>query len=235
MQKPFRDQPLPIQGGLKMLAKRNPALFYLQRAGFYLLVVVIAFYLLFPFLWAVLTSFRKSGDLGLSPFNFIFNAQTTFSNYVTVFTNDSFIRGLGYSLITAVGTVAVSIVIGSFAAYALGRFRFRFKAAVLYIILGAVSGDDARPGDHRAAGLHQLLERVPVCPDLHQYQPHRARGDRQLLWGHPVRPALGADHGGQHRGHRSTDRPGADLPAQHRVGPDGGRSQRVNGERLKSH
>ncbi len=119
-----------------MLAKRNPALFYLQRAGFYLLVVIIAFYLLFPFLWAVLTSFRKSGDLGLSPFNFIFNAQTTFSNYVTVFTNDSFIRGLGYSLITAVGTVAVSIVIGSFAAYALGRFRFRFKAAVLYIILG---------------------------------------------------------------------------------------------------
>ena len=51
-------------------------------------MVVIAFYLLFPFLWAVLTSFRKSGDLGLSPFNFIFNAQTTFSNYVTVFTND---------------------------------------------------------------------------------------------------------------------------------------------------
>ena len=119
-----------------MLAKRNPALFYLQRAGFYLLVVVIAFYLLFPFLWAVLTSFRKSGDLGLSPLNFIFNAQTTFANYVTVFTNDSFIRGLGYSLITAVGTVAISVVIGSFAAYALGRFRFRGKAAILYIILG---------------------------------------------------------------------------------------------------
>ena len=88
-----------------MLAKRNPALYIVQRILFYLLVIVIAFYLLFPFLWAVLTSFRKSSDLGLSPYNFIFHAQTTFSNYVTVFTNDSFIRGLGFSVIEAVGSV----------------------------------------------------------------------------------------------------------------------------------
>ena len=119
-----------------MLAKRNPALYYIQRVLFYLLVIVIAFYLLFPFAWAVLTSFRSSGDLGLAPIDFIFKAQGTISNYVTVFTNDSFIRGLGYSLIAAVGTVALSLIIGSFAAYALGRFRFRGKAAILYIILG---------------------------------------------------------------------------------------------------
>jgi trehalose/maltose transport system permease protein len=119
-----------------MYAKRNPAIYIVQRVLFYLLVVVIAFYLLFPFFWAVLTSFRKSADLGLSPFDFIFSAQTTVSNYVTVFTNASFVRGLGYSVIAALGTVILSIIIGSFAAYALGRFRFRFKAAVLYIILG---------------------------------------------------------------------------------------------------
>ncbi|GGJ65689.1 carbohydrate ABC transporter permease [Deinococcus aquiradiocola] len=119
-----------------MLAKRNPFLYAVQRGLFYLLVLVIAVYLLFPFAWAVLTSFRKSGDLGLSPFDFIFHAQTTFSNYVTVFTNDSFIRGLGFSVIAAVGSVALSLLIGSFAAYALGRFRFPGKAAVLYVILG---------------------------------------------------------------------------------------------------
>jgi trehalose/maltose transport system permease protein len=119
-----------------MLAKRNLFLYYVQRAAFYLLVLVIAFYLLFPFVWAVITSFRASGDLGQSPYNFVFHSPTIIGNYLAVFNNPSFIRGLGFSALVASGAVLFSLLIGSFAAYALGRFRFRFKAAVLYIILG---------------------------------------------------------------------------------------------------
>lgn len=119
-----------------MIARRNPGLYLLQRVAFYALVLVIAVYLLFPFVWAVITSFRASGDLGQSPFNFVFRSPTTLSNYVTVFSNPSFLRGLGYSALVAAGAVLISLLIGSFAAYALGRFRFRGKAMILYIILG---------------------------------------------------------------------------------------------------
>ncbi|MXV20238.1 carbohydrate ABC transporter permease [Deinococcus xianganensis] len=116
------------------LKTKNPALYYLQRAAFYLLVLVIAFYLLAPFFWAVLTSLRSPGDLFLQPAQFI-AAETTFQNYTQVFANPNFQRGLLYSLIVAVGSVLISLLIGSFAAYALGRFRFRGKQIIMYVIL----------------------------------------------------------------------------------------------------
>ncbi|GAA0511829.1 carbohydrate ABC transporter permease [Deinococcus depolymerans] len=116
------------------LKNTNPTLYYLQRAGFYLLVLVIGVYLLAPFFWAVLTSLRSPGDLFLTPLEFI-GARTTFSNYADVFANPNFQRGLIYSLIVAVGSVAISLLLGAFSAYALGRFRFSGKSIVMYVIL----------------------------------------------------------------------------------------------------
>jgi trehalose/maltose transport system permease protein len=116
------------------LKRTNPFLYYLQRTGFYLLVIIIALYLLIPFFWAVLTSFRSSGDLFLPPAQFI-AAASTFGNYINVFANPNFQRGLLFSLIVAIGSVVISLLLGSFAAYALGKFRFKFKSAILYIIL----------------------------------------------------------------------------------------------------
>ena len=49
--------------------------------------------------------------------------------------NNDFIRALQNSVIVSVGTVAISLLIGSFAAYALGRMQFRGRTAVLYIVL----------------------------------------------------------------------------------------------------
>ncbi|MCD0162047.1 MULTISPECIES: carbohydrate ABC transporter permease [unclassified Deinococcus] len=116
------------------LKNTNPTLYYLQRAGFYLLVLVIGVYLLAPFFWAVLTSLRSPGDLFLTPLEFI-GARTTFGNYADVFANPGFQRGLIYSLIVAVGSVAISLLLGAFSAYALGRFRFKGKTIVMYVIL----------------------------------------------------------------------------------------------------
>ncbi|WP_291430798.1 carbohydrate ABC transporter permease [Deinococcus sp.] len=116
------------------LKSKSPALYYLQRAAFYLLVIVIGVYLLAPFFWAVLTSLRSPGDLFLTPTQFM-AAQTTLSNYTEVFANPNFQRGLLQSLIVAVGSVAISLLLGAFSAYALGRFRFKGKAVVMYVIL----------------------------------------------------------------------------------------------------
>ncbi|MFT2722410.1 carbohydrate ABC transporter permease [Deinococcus sp. A31D244] len=116
------------------LKSKNPALYYLQRAAFYLLVIAIGVYLLAPFVWAVLTSLRSPGDLFLAPAQFI-AAKTTFNNYTEVFANPNFQRGLVYSLIVAVGSVAISLLLGAFSAYALGRFRFKGKSIVMYVIL----------------------------------------------------------------------------------------------------
>lgn len=116
------------------LQRTNPTLYWLQRTGFYLLVVIITFYLLAPFAWAVLTSFRRSSDLGLSPGNFIL-APSTLDNYRQVLANPSFQKGFLLSLLVASGSVIISLLLGSFAAYALGRFKFRGKQIIMYVIL----------------------------------------------------------------------------------------------------
>ena len=116
------------------LKRTNPGMYYLQRTAFYALVVVITFYLLFPFVWAVITSFSKGANLFLPPAEFVFS-EKTLSNYTEVFRNPNFQRGLLYSLVVAVGSVAISLLFGSFAAYALGRFRFAGKQVILYVIL----------------------------------------------------------------------------------------------------
>ena len=76
-------------------------------------------------------------------------------------------------------------------------------------------------------GLHRRLERVPVRPDLHPVDgdAHRAGGDRPDLGRQRPRAALGQHHGGLGDRHRAADRPGADLPAAHRLRPDRRRGQ----------
>ncbi len=116
------------------LKRTNPTLYYLQRVGFYLLVAIITCYLLVPFLWAVLTSFSSGANIFLVPEKFI-AAPKTLENYIQVFQNPGFQKGLYFSTIVAVGAVAISLLFGSFAAYALGRFRFKGKQFIMYIIL----------------------------------------------------------------------------------------------------
>ncbi|WP_309572415.1 carbohydrate ABC transporter permease [Deinococcus sp.] len=116
------------------LRRTNPGLYFLQRGAFYLLVLVITVYLLLPFVWAIITSFSKSANLFLPPGQFVV-AQKTIENYTQVFANPTFQRGLLYSVIAGVGSVVISLLIGSFAAYALGRFRFAGKQVILYIVL----------------------------------------------------------------------------------------------------
>lgn len=101
---------------------------------FWLVVVVIAFYTLFPFYWAVVSSLTPASQLFSTPVRY-FPAEPTFSSYVTVFNQPAFRRALLNSAIVAGTTVLLSLAIGSFGAYALGRLNFRGKTLVLYTIL----------------------------------------------------------------------------------------------------
>ena len=105
----------------------------LQQIGFYFLLLIIVIFTLFPFYWALNSSFKKQEELFL-PATFV---PTTFTlqNYQSVFLNDQFIRALGNSAFVSGLTVLLSLVIGSFAAYALGRIPFRGRTVMMYVIL----------------------------------------------------------------------------------------------------
>lgn len=106
----------------------------LRRAGFYLLVGAILVFTTFPFVWAFLSSIKPGDELFATPVRY-WPAHPTLENYRLVLANGDFQIALANSAIVALSVTALSIVIGSLAAFSLGRFRFRGRSAVLYTVL----------------------------------------------------------------------------------------------------
>ena len=89
------------------------------------LLVVLAF-ALFPFYWMVSSSFKDQTDLLASPPVWLFTP--TLANYEAIFADQNVTNAILNSLIVATSTTALSVVLGTPAAYALARFEFRGKA-----------------------------------------------------------------------------------------------------------
>lgn len=121
------------------MSKETRAL--LGRILFYLVVIIIAIYLLFPFYWAINSSLKTENQLAMTPATYVprdpftLEFSPTLRNYAAVFQNEAFARGLLNSTIVAVSTTALALVIGAFAAFALGKLRFRGKTPSLYLVL----------------------------------------------------------------------------------------------------
>jgi trehalose/maltose transport system permease protein len=106
----------------------------LSRLLFYLLVAFIVVYSVFPFYWAVISSFKPSDALFSANPSFL-PIPFTLDHYKNVFLQANFGRNLLNSLIVAGGATLLSLFLGVLAAYALGRLPFPPKNAVLYLVL----------------------------------------------------------------------------------------------------
>lgn len=106
----------------------------LKNILFWIVVIAIAIYTLFPFYWALVSSFTPASKLFATPVKY-FPDSPTIDSYQTVLSNPTFLQALVNSAIVAFTTVVLSLLIGSFGAYALGRLRFRGRTLVLYTVL----------------------------------------------------------------------------------------------------
>jgi trehalose/maltose transport system permease protein len=105
-----------------------------SRIIFYIIVAIILIYTLVPFYWAIRSSLMQTDQLTATPVRY-FPSSPTLSNFRDVFGNDQFRRALINSAIVSLSVTILALVVGAFAAYALGRFRFRGRTPVLYLIL----------------------------------------------------------------------------------------------------
>ena len=106
----------------------------LGRILFWVLVAAILVYLLFPFYWALNSALKTQRELIQTPATF-WPENLTLQNFRSVFSNDRFLRALLNSTIVAVSVTALSLLVGAFAGYALGKMRFRGRGPSLYVIL----------------------------------------------------------------------------------------------------
>jgi trehalose/maltose transport system permease protein len=98
----------------------------------YLAAGLFLVYTLFPVYWAVVSSLETGSALFTVDY---LPKAPAWENYAAVFAEQRFGRNILNSIIVATLTVGVSLALAVFAAYALGRVRFRGRLLLLYAIL----------------------------------------------------------------------------------------------------
>jgi trehalose/maltose transport system permease protein len=114
--------------------RRSPVGRFLIKLPFWLLIAAIFVYALFPFYWAIRSAFTPDAEQFTTPLKY-WPAHPTWANFREVLSTPTFQHALINSTIVAGAVTLFSLVVGSLAAYALGRFRFRGRSGVLYLML----------------------------------------------------------------------------------------------------
>jgi trehalose/maltose transport system permease protein len=99
---------------------------------FYLLVVFIVVYTVFPFYWAIVSSLKEGSALYTVEF---FPKNPKWGNYAAIFKEQPFGRNILNSVIVAVTVVSISLVLSVTASYALARINFRGRTPLLLLVL----------------------------------------------------------------------------------------------------
>lgn len=105
---------------------------WLKATGFYLLVAIIVVQALFPFYYAVLTSF-ESGQ-AIFEINYL-PKVISFDNYYSMISDGVFGQQIFNSIFVATVVVCISLFLAVTASYALSRIRFRGRGLLLLTIL----------------------------------------------------------------------------------------------------
>src|SRR5215210_4395231 len=115
------------------LATKNRGYFL---AG-YLVLAVLGIWTLFPFYWQLATSLRSDVDL-YTPVVALIPKALTLEHYAKVFgPNSQLTTQLKNSMIVALGTTVVAVVLGSMAGYALTRLSFMGRAGLARVLVYA--------------------------------------------------------------------------------------------------
>ena len=126
-----------------------------QVAAFYLLVAIIVIISIFPFYYAIITSFKEGTALYQIDY---YPKSLSFVNYLEVFTQGSFVRSIFNSIFVSVIVVMLSLFLAVTAAYALSRVRFMGRTALLLTILSV----SMFPPIAVLAGLFELIRAAGI-------------------------------------------------------------------------
>ena len=115
-----------------------------RKAGYISLRVVIyavlvcgAFLLVFPYLWMLLTSFKKDLD-AISIQLSLFPKQWVFHNYADIWTFIPLLKGLGNTLLVEVSVIVVGTFVSAMAAFSFAKLKLRHKTFWLLFLMSVM-------------------------------------------------------------------------------------------------
>ncbi|MCC6705829.1 MAG: carbohydrate ABC transporter permease [Thermomicrobiales bacterium] len=128
----------PIETPVEKKAKRQASLrrrtLVIRIFTYAMLVITIAFVLL-PIYWMVITSLKLPREIYRVPS--LWPQVFTSNNYRVLIVEKEFLVNIRNSLIVAGTVTMISLIISSFAAYSVVRFKYKFKGIIGRIILFA--------------------------------------------------------------------------------------------------
>ncbi len=101
----------------------------------YILLSLWALIVLFPFYWMILTSVKSYGAYNAEHVPTFFTLSPTIQNYIDAFTTVPLIGYLLNTVIFAVATTVIMVIVSTLAAYAFARLNFRGKNLVFTLFL----------------------------------------------------------------------------------------------------
>ncbi|MCU1471789.1 MAG: carbohydrate transporter permease [Glaciihabitans sp.] len=116
--------------------QRTPLRLTLTIIG-WVVISLIALFVVFPFVWMILTSFKTEKDVFALPAQ-LWPAHWSFLSYSEIWKELPFARLFLNSVIFAGGVTVISVVFDSFAAYALARLDFPGKNIAFYLVIATL-------------------------------------------------------------------------------------------------
>ncbi|WP_328344649.1 carbohydrate ABC transporter permease [Streptomyces violaceus] len=133
------------------------------RTLVYLSLVLATLVVFLPLAVVLLTSLKTSGEMADDSGALTLpDDPLNFSNYVTAFQDGRMLSAFGNTAIILVVAIGGTILIGSMTAYAIDRFRFRFRKLVLALFLVAA----LVPGVTTQVATFQIVNSVGMFDSL---------------------------------------------------------------------
>jgi ABC-type glycerol-3-phosphate transport system permease component len=127
-----RDAPAEGRPLTRPVAGRDRA----YRAGLYMFLVLTVIVFIAPLVWLAIMSLRPQGQVLT---NSLLPSSLDWTNYPRVFQKVKLAEYLKNSLLLAGGTIAVTLPLGSLAAYGFARWSFRGKDLLLFVFIFALT------------------------------------------------------------------------------------------------
>lgn len=127
----------------------------------YILLAVLAFLFVYPFLWMISASFKTQNEFFASGLNLI-PASFRLDNFVRAWNNANFAVYFKNSIIVTVSVVAIVLLATSLAGYVLGRYAFPGKKLIMGIFLASTT----IPLVFTVIPIYELLKNIGLSQNL---------------------------------------------------------------------
>jgi len=110
---------------------------FIEQLSVHIILFVAFLIMAIPFFWMVSTSFKNPDEIYIFPPRWVPH-RPTFDNYIELFKTVDFGRPLLNTIIVAVTSTFLSVMLSAMAGYGFAKFRFRGKEKLFLLVLATL-------------------------------------------------------------------------------------------------